>query len=249
MNFGAYCIHRLFESAGPTQFRMDQHYFIYALSGTMRLEADGHRWMLTPARGALISANHAVTVTILSPLTSASVLFEPSLMTPKAPLRVFDMSQLCRELVRACRNCGPSHQHDEYSKAILLALAAEIFRLSLSPSRCILPNPVSSSLARALTITEDAIASDPKFEVIAKSVGQSPRTLARRFSKEMGMTWREALRRLRIMKAIELLATSDANVTEISFGVGYASLSAFNSAFKDLIGMSPKDYRHSALDL
>ncbi|WP_198370202.1 helix-turn-helix domain-containing protein [Roseomonas rosulenta] len=249
MTAGAYCIHRRFESAGPTQFRMDRHYFVYALSGTMRLEADGHRWMLTPARGALIASGHEVTVTILSPLTSAAVLFEPSLLTPVGPLRVFDVSPLCRELVRACRPWGPEHGNDPYSRAIFLALAAEICRLSETPSLCIVPFAGSRSLMQAIALTEDAIATEPCFETIAKAVGQSSRTLARRFSKEMGMTWRETLRRIRIMKAIELLATSKASVTEIAFSVGYASLSAFNAAFRDLVGMSPSEYRQSAVDL
>lgn len=249
MTNGAYCIHRRFVSTGPTEFRMDRHYFVYALSGTMRLEADGHRWMLTPARAALIAANHAVAVSVLSPLTSASVLFERSLMRPYGPLRVFDLSPLCRQLVRACRTWGPDHEDSDYCRAIFRALAAETHRLSKNPSRCILPIPASDGLSRALAMTEDAIAADPDFASIAKAVGQSPRTLARRFSKEMGMTWRETLRRLRVIKAIELLATSTATVTEISFSVGYASLSAFNAAFRDLVGMSPTEYRHTVVDL
>ena len=245
----AWCIHRSFDPAGPTGFRMDRHYFVYALSGTMKLEADGKRWMLTPARGALIAAGHAVTVTILSPVMSAAVLFEPALMTPGQSLQVFDLSPLCRELVRACKIWGPEHGQTTYSRAIFQALAAETARLCETPSRCILPRPETASLVRALALTEDAIADGPRFEVIARAVGQSPRNLARKFSSELGMTWREALRRLRIMKAIELLATSNASVTEICFAVGYASLSAFHAAFQDLVGISPTQYRQSAVSL
>jgi len=245
----AWCIHRRFEPPGPTAFRMDRHYFVYALSGTMRLQAEGQRWMLTPARGALISASHAVTVTILSPVMSAAVLFEPAMMTPHQSLQVFDLSPLCRELVRACKFWGPEHGETTYSRIIFQALAAETARLCKNPCRCILPQPETASLVRALALTEDAIADSPSFEAIAKAVGQSPRNLARKFSKELGMTWRETLRRLRVMKAIELLATSNASVTEICFGVGYASLSAFHAAFHDLVGISPTQYRQSVVNL
>lgn len=228
---------------------MDQHYFVYALSGTIKLEADGQRWMLTPARGALIAATHAVTVTILSPVMSAAVLFEPAMMTPGQSLQVFDLSPLCRELVRTCRLWGPDHGETPYSRVIFQALAAETLRLCENPSRCIVPRPETASLVRALALTEDAIAADPSFEAIARAVGQSPRNLSRKFSKELGMTWRETLRRLRVMKAIELLATSNASVTEICFGVGYASLSAFHASFRDLVGISPTQYRQSAINL
>ena len=57
------------------------------------------------------------------------------------------------------------------------------------------------------------------------------------------MTWRAALRRLRVLRAIELLAETDRPVTQIAIGVGYRSLSAFNAAFRDLIGQSPTEYR------
>ena len=57
------------------------------------------------------------------------------------------------------------------------------------------------------------------------------------------MTWREALRRVRMIRAVEALATSDAPITEIAMSVGYNSLSAFNAAFRDLTGKSPSAYR------
>jgi AraC-like DNA-binding protein len=80
---------------------------------------------------------------------------------------------------------------------------------------------------------------------IARATGQSTRALARRFADEMGMTWRQALQRLRLMRAVEALATTDAPVTEIALDVGYNSLSAFNAAFRELVGTSPTAYRRS----
>ena len=57
------------------------------------------------------------------------------------------------------------------------------------------------------------------------------------------MTWRGALRRLRVLHAIELLAGTERTVTQIAMDVGYSSLSAFESAFRDLVGNSPTEYR------
>ena len=57
------------------------------------------------------------------------------------------------------------------------------------------------------------------------------------------MTWRAALRRMRVLRAIELLAASDAPITSIAMDVGYSSLSAFQAAFRDLVGETPSDYR------
>lgn len=48
-----------------------------------------------------------------------------------------------------------------------------------------------------------------------------------------------------MMRAVEALAGSDSPVTEIAFLVGYNSVSAFNAAFRDLLGVSPTQYRES----
>ena len=71
----------------------------------------------------------------------------------------------------------------------------------------------------------------------------TPRSLARRFATEMGMTWRQALRRLRMIHALELLAEGTGSITETAFAVGYTSLSAFNIAFLEFVGETPTSYR------
>ena len=161
-------------------------------------------------------------------------------------LSVFDMSPLARELIQETLIWGPeSGQLSNYARQIFKTLASVAVNLAETPSPCVLPVPASKPLKRALEITEEQAFGDPNFEEIAKASGQSPRALARRFSGEMGMTWRETLRRIRIMRAVELLAGGETPVTDIAFATGYGSISAFNAAFRDLIGSSPTKYRAS----
>ena len=108
-----------------------------------------------------------------------------------------------------------------------------------------MPLATSPPLVRAMELTEARAAGEMTFEQVAADTGQSPRALSRRFATELGMTWREALRRIRITRAVELLATGDTPVTVVALGVGYNSISAFNAAFRDLMGSSPSDYRAS----
>lgn len=243
----AYCFHNEFEPADPSEFQMDRHYLLYAIQGTIRLEAQGQRWTLPPARAALIAANQPITISILSKLTSASVLFAPNFMpAPASVLSVFDVSALARELIVECQNWGPeSGPLTPYAQSIFKTLAAVVQNLALSPSPCVLPTPTSDALVRALTLTEEQAENTPKFTDIARGSGQSPRALARRFSDEMGMTWRDALRRIRMIRAVEALASTDASITEIAMAVGYNSLSSFNVAFRDLTGKTPSQYRAS----
>lgn len=243
----AYCFHKSFEPAGPSLFQVDRHYLLYALEGTLRLEAQGQRWTLPPARAALIAAGHPITITVLSRLTSASVLFSPTFMErPPQALTVFDMTPLARELVKECRDWGAEDApHSPMAERLFGTLAAIVLQLAQSPSTCVLPSPSSPTLQKAVQLTEDLAHGSPTFAEIAHATHQSPRALSRRFANEMGMTWREVLRRIRIIKAVEALATTDASVTEIALAVGYGSLSGFNAAFRDHMKMAPTEYRSS----
>ncbi len=241
----ATCFHRVFEPAGAAEFRMDRHYLLYASEGTLRLEADGQSWTLPPARAAFIPAGQGVMVSIRSRLVSASVLFAPD-HYPDLPerLAVFEMSPLARELIAEGliqqTETGPLAP---YAKRLFDTLAVVVSRLAENPSPCVLPLPRSASLTRALALTQEQFAGKPDFEAIARATGQSSRSLARRFAEEMGMTWRDALRRIRVIRAVEVLASTDRSITEVALDVGYGSVSAFNAAFRAVMGKTPSEYR------
>jgi AraC-like DNA-binding protein len=244
----AYCLHREFMLEGPISFEVDRHYLLYASSGTMRLEAVGQRWTLPPARAALIAARQPVSITIQTRLTSASVLFTPHFMPDPPAVAVFDMSPLARALIGECHEYGPdAGPLPPYGQSLFQMLATAVLRLSETPSPLSLPLPISEPLRRALDLTEACASDGPTFSEIAYQTGQSDRALSRRFAVEMGMTWRQALCRIRMMRAVEALAGSQMSVTEIAFLVGYNSVSAFNAAFRDLLHVSPTEYRESFL--
>jgi transcriptional regulator GlxA family with amidase domain len=127
------------------------------------------------------------------------------------------------------------------------ALAAVTWRLALRPSPVVVPSGRSPQLRQALRLTEQRLGGQVSFEEVASEVGLAPRSLARRFQEETGMTWRAVLRRMRVLRAIEELAAGDTPITTIAFRVGYSSLSAFNAAFLELTGRTPTWYRASFL--
>ena len=82
----------------------------------------------------------------------------------------------------------------------------------------------------------------PTLEMLAKEVGCSTFYLSRTFSQAVGMTLPQYLRGVRIERAAELLRAGGKTVTEVAFEVGYTSLSAFNSAFVEIVGCCPGLY-------
>lgn len=99
-------------------------------------------------------------------------------------------------------------------------------------------------MQRALEYTQNHLAEDHSFADVAKAAHQSTRSLARLFTTETGMTWRQMQRRMRMIRAIELLSNADDRILNIAFDVGYNSLSSFNRAFRDYAGHSPGEFRN-----
>lgn len=63
------------------------------------------------------------------------------------------------------------------------------------------------------------------------------------FKKNVGMTPTEYIKRIRIEKAKDLLLTTKYNLTQIAGQVGYSHSTTFCKVFKDITGVSAKEYR------
>ncbi|MDX6358606.1 MAG: hypothetical protein QOH37_1660 [Nocardioidaceae bacterium] len=241
----AFAFARDFAAAPPSELRVDEHYLLCAARGALRLEAHGQVWVLPPARAALIAAGEAIQVAIPAPVTTSSVLFDTEFAPePPAPLTVFDLSPLARALVTECvAQPDAEGPLTPYARSVYGALAAVAWQLAQHPSPVTIPAGRSPELRRALALTDDRLGNDVRFEDVARDVGLAPRSLARRFEDECAMTWSAALRRMRVLRAIEELAANDDTVTAVAHAVGYTSLSAFNAAFRDLTGRTPTEYR------
>jgi AraC-like DNA-binding protein len=95
---------------------------------------------------------------------------------------------------------------------------------------------------KVISILRQDLADPPELGRIGRQVGCSPFHLSRTFSKEMGMTIPQYLRKLRMERAAELLESGKYNVTEAAMEVGYSSLSHFSQAFCQTMGRCPGLY-------
>ncbi|MGK9165611.1 helix-turn-helix domain-containing protein [Inquilinus limosus] len=94
-------------------------------------------------------------------------------------------------------------------------------------------------LARA-----DLPALDPA--MLARTLGLSPRTLARRFAEELQTTPGRWIQDRRLDAARDLLERSDLGIAEICYQVGYQDVASFSRLFSRRIGLSPGEYRRQA---
>lgn len=86
---------------------------------------------------------------------------------------------------------------------------------------------------------------EARLEPVARELGMSGRTLARRLA-EHGMSFHEIVDELRRNLALAYLRGGDLSMTQIAFLLGYAEVSSFNHAFRRWTGKAPGELRAGA---
>jgi AraC-like DNA-binding protein len=102
---------------------------------------------------------------------------------------------------------------------------------------------------KALVLLEQRF-SDPVLtaDSIARELNMNARYFLSLFKKGTGKTFSDALNRLRLENARNLLEKSERKVLDIAVSSGYDNLSTFNKNFKKAYGVSPSDFRKRMAD-
>ncbi|HRU32992.1 MAG TPA: AraC family transcriptional regulator [bacterium] len=101
---------------------------------------------------------------------------------------------------------------------------------------------LSEPIQKAINMIKERSIKGVNLEEISSAVGYSPSYFSKRFKKEVGLGFSEAVRLVKIELAQYLLKTTDKSICQIAFEVGYADFSSFVRAFKKVTGMTPKEY-------
>lgn len=82
---------------------------------------------------------------------------------------------------------------------------------------------------------------------VAKAVYVSPNYLSRMFKSQVGCSILEYIRNIRLEQAKLILQHSDKNASQVAKNVGYHDRTYFSKVFKQIIGVSPNEYRRKRL--
>jgi AraC-like DNA-binding protein len=224
----------------------DYHQLIYAIAGTTQIETEQARYFLPAGRAAWIpvATRHR---TLVTDIEGASLYFAPeTVLDPQRRVRILVASPVMREMIlHALRWPLGVSEVDPVAGSFFRTLGlmcAEWLDSELSLS---LPSARHPSLRAAM----DLAAANPgsaSLTAMLAATAMSERTFRRTFVRETAMTWQTWLGQARIMEAASQLSRGR-RITDVAADVGYASLSAFAKAFRQLTGENPADFRKRAV--
>lgn len=99
-------------------------------------------------------------------------------------------------------------------------------------------------IKEALAFMEQNFQNDISVEDIAATCGLNRSYFGKIFKEELGKSPQEFLLSYRMIKAAELLKLTRLSIGDVSNAVGYVNQLHFSRAFKNIYGLSPRDWRN-----
>ncbi|SEO07246.1 Two component regulator propeller [Mucilaginibacter gossypiicola] len=106
-----------------------------------------------------------------------------------------------------------------------------------------IPAEYSEFLSRCIRIVEDHLEDDNfSIKVFTDEIGMSRSKLFRKIKSISGLSNTEFIRYIRLRKAAELMISTDLQIKEIAFQIGFQDIKYFREQFFKLFEMNPSDF-------
>lgn len=133
---------------------------------------------------------------------------------------------------------GPEDQRYQFLttiKNILPEISTHIMPMAL-------PSTENERMCGILAYMDERISEAHTLQSISDRFGFSCRSLSRLFKSTLGISFLQYLKLLRMVKAFEMILETDRSMTEISYLIGYHSLSAFSTTFYQFTNCRPSSF-------
>lgn len=217
------------------------HQLIIVKHGFIRVATPKGFFAITQHRGIWLTQNTEHSLSILKNTQVLSAFVEP-LARADLPNRsqVVVISELLQALLSNASGID-SHYADNTREAWIVELILDELRRLTPLADFEVPQPTLSEYSLIYKKISQRLSHQWALADIAQMLGISERTVSRQFTAQTGLSFVEWLRRLRLQHSLELLLQGQ-SVVDVALAVGYDSPSAFSTAFKQRIGVSPTQY-------
>lgn len=216
---------------------------IHASTGVLTVRTAAGRWVVPPERAVWIPAGVDHQVSSPRSFRLRTLYIDADLPLVPTTCCVVHLDRLVQELLAAAAASDPLAPSTPADDRLIRVVLDRLSDLAVAPLH--LPSPRDPALRRIADALAARLAEPQPLAALAAEAGLHPRTAARRFMAETGMTvgrWRQ---QLRLLTALEALGAG-ASVTRVAFDVGYADVSSFIAAFKSATGSTPARYFRAA---
>jgi AraC family transcriptional regulator len=134
-----------------------------------------------------------------------------------------------------------------YREAVLVdqfsGSTIQMLFLALLPDMEKLDRKQPAWLKTVIDFLQDNWQLHPGLNELAGISGVNPFTLSKHFSKYIGCTLGEYMRKLKVQHALRLIHTGNLSLTEVAYSCGFADQSHFTRNFRELTHLLPKTYQ------
>lgn len=213
---------------------------LHIIKGVIRVYAQDRCWVIPPSRGLLIPAGVPHSLIAVGDVDVRTIFIDPIARADlKNELGIFQVNPLLRELINTASDFEDKIVAGSREERINELILDELRLLQFTEFN--VPMPTSKKLKAFCKRVSNSYARPWELADAATSLGVSVRTISRKFYSETGMSFGEWLRRYRLLKSMELMA-SGYSVTNAALAVGYDSQSSFSITFKKRVGISPNSF-------
>ncbi|MFI6866716.1 AraC family transcriptional regulator [Nocardia sp. NPDC050406] len=214
-----------------------QHQIAWAARGVILVQTEGGHWVLPPTRALWLPGGIRHRTGTVEGADMRGIYLEPS-RTPIAFARptMLRVTRLLHDLFDHLTADTTTPDQRGRAEAVVFDLLKPVDVIPIGA-----PPPTD---ARAREVA-DALLADPADDrtlgAFAAAVATSPRTLARLFREDTGITFGQWRTQIRLAASLPLLAAG-MPIARIAGRVGYATPSAYVAAFRREVGVSPGRY-------
>jgi len=217
-----------------------KHQLVYAVRGVMVVQALAGQWVVPPTRAIWMPAGTMHSIRCIGAVHMRSLFVQPELTRAlPADLQVVSVSPLLRELIQAASALEPPYAPNSRAARIVGLILDELRALPVLPLH--LPKPRDPRLRKICEHLDKHPDDDSTLEDWAVHLRIAAKTIQRAFHKETGMTFGQWRQQIRLLRALERLASGE-KVVDVALQLGYESPSAFATMFKRQFGCSPSQF-------
>ena len=172
----------------------------------------------------------------------------PLLERARQGIEFFGLSDSVKDRFYRIKRSHGLERFAEFMGLLCLLRRCDDFRLLSSDSAVNLASGEARSTMNTIVEYVNAnYGEEMSLAAVSAHVNMTESNFSRYFSKATASTFTAFVNRVRVHKACELLMHSETQISSICYAVGFNNLANFNRRFREVKGITPKEFRHQAM--